>query len=283
MPSSLERSTQMWNTTRAVCGLAAAVYLIAVGIVILQGQSPILNLAVCVVSALIWLAMRRPRPGAGTSIPVMIFLAQSAVAQYIMWNSNELAIRNPQIFEIFTGYRISAVIIGLIAPPVRWLGWLLIIAYGVAAVSHYYTWDVATHARIGVQEPWMTVMYVVASGILYNFRVNQLQSERKSATLQERVQMLSRFAHIVVNTQHQVNTPLQTIENSVNAIRKSQPELLTTLNLIDRSMERIRSVMKLFSLADANMVWKEEVAPFSTEEFQKLIHDLNVRPDQGDL
>lgn len=126
-----------------------------------------------------------------------------------------------------------------------------------------------------MQEPWLTLMYVVVSGILYSFRSNQLKIERKSASLQERVEMLQRFAQIVVNTQHQVNTPLQTIENSVSALRKKDPELTSTLTLIDRSMDRIRNVMNVFSLADTNMVWKEEIAPVSPEEFEKLVHELN--------
>jgi len=274
-PSIPERNQPMWRTTRTLCAITASTFLLAAVISVAMGKSPVEHLSIAIFSGLLGLAMRKERPGVGIAIPNFIFLLLVTIGQVVMWNSNEHIVHTEKIFEIFTGYRITALVIGLLAPPVQWLGWVVIATTGVVPILHFYSWSPLLRAQIGLQEPWMTLMYVTVSGILYSFRSNQLRIERKSASLQQRVEMLQRFTHIVVNTQHHINTPLQTIENSVSAIRKKDPELSSTLTLIDRSINRIRNVMNMFSLADTNRVWKEEIAPVSSEEFEKLIHELN--------
>lgn len=119
--STPECNRQMWRTTRTICAIAAALFFLATVILVLKGQSITQHLSVTVFSAFLWFAMRKERPEVSISVPIVIFLVLVALGQLSMWTNNELMIHNEKVFEIFTGERITALVIGLIAPPFN--GW----------------------------------------------------------------------------------------------------------------------------------------------------------------
>jgi hypothetical protein len=274
--TSLKSPTdEMWRVTLALYYVALATGIVAVAA--FRYRAPVLmsnNAVLFLVSAvgIAVLSLRKKRKS--LALANFLWLALVATSLFIMWNNHDFYVLSERKFNVFAGVKFIAILVCLFAPPTRWVGFTSLAVAGLVTLIRYYTWPIGVREALSIQEPWMTAIFIAAAYALYFHRLKSLQLQREAALFQAKAEILQRFAHLLINAQHLVNTPLQTIQNTAKILRVKHPETAETLQVLDRSLIRVREIVELFSQFDSYVSWKELEMPDTIEEFRKQAKEL---------
>ena len=210
-------------------------------------------------------------------VSIVSILLLSGLLLSLVWINHQFLFQSGQPFELFAGDKIFALAVGLVAPPVLWVGLTVITAAAVVPLIQYFLLAPEIVRTLPIQEPWLTVVYVVVAWVVYIFRLNWYKTQLQAARDQSRAAMLQEFAHLLIYAQHLTNSPLQTIENAVAIIRFQNPEQENLTKVMKRALMNVREVILLFSYCDSYIDWDEMELPKSVEELEKRMKDLIER------
>jgi hypothetical protein len=176
------------------------------------------------------------------------------------------------VFQPYVGIKFLALFIAVLTAPKRLVGWLSLFLCAVVPFVQYYHWPFELRRNLGIQEPWATLMFIIASGVIYYSRLQTLALIKKEGAASERVLVYQRLRNLFAGLQHLNNTPLQTIELSIDLAREeSNQETLALIEAIDRSFKTLYRTLRLLSLGETSAVG---LRPSDTiEEFEQEIKD----------
>lgn len=204
----------------------------------------------------------------------LVFLAIIVTALATIWLNHEYYVQADVIFTLFAGYKLVALLIALFAPPRPLLGWTCLVVVAFTCLAQYYSWPEEVRQGLSIQEPWFSIIVFSAACVIYVNHLRSRELARRIAELRARSVMLQRFANLLINAQHLVNTPLQTIANTTKLLKHNYPETTTTLAPVDRALCRIGNIVALFSKYDSYVSWYDIELPDTLEGFQNQARDL---------
>lgn len=187
-----------------------------------------------------------------------------------------------QPFTPFFGFKLIAIIVALQAPIIQWVGWSTLLFLFTAPVVQFLTWTNEQREILSLQEPWFTASVIIACGFIYYQRLRIIEMIRREAKLEESALQLRRFAHLLLGTQHLMNTPMQIIESGVDLIRFKSPEVEPIVNTIEKSLNPIRRISRLMSFGRQHLQWENVSLALTIEELEEEIKKIvpNVDLDQ---
>lgn len=269
------RSEQMWRASAATSAIAMVSGIIgSVGFLVKMPQFsiPSMLLALGGGAALVVLLVSGLRSRSVLSITAFFFSAFLVLS--CVWLNQQIYLQTGKSFEPFVGDKIFALTVGLIAPPILWVGLVAILATGIAPLVQYLLLSTEVRQVLPVQEPWSTLVFVMVGLGVYVFRVRSYEIQLKAARLEERALLLQEFAHLLINAQHLANTPMQTLLNSMSILKAKNPESEQLLEVMGHALGGIWRVVQLFSYCDSHINWEEKNIPVSLEDFEKRLKDL---------
>lgn len=203
-----------------------------------------------------------------------IFLLVVASAVLTVWLNHDFFIRSGKPFSPFAGTKIVSILLGLMAAPNFRINVAAFGLLGISTLVQYFSWTTELREVVSVQEPWLTQIVILVSVGVYVIRIRSIRLERERAKLEEKAALLQRFAHILINAQNLANTPLQTIGLSTQMIKAKHPETVPAFKPVDRALEKVREVVKLFSTFDSFVEWEDLELPNSIEGLRKQADEL---------
>ena len=90
--------------------------------------------------------------------------------------------------------------------------------------------------------------------LIYRFR--RVQLEQELAQVQAQVFAIRRLANAFLNIRDLMNSPLQVIELSVDALRKSDESQKPILDRIDRSVQNLREINSVLVEHEKEIEWQ---------------------------
>lgn len=236
--------------------------------------------AVCSIVLMVALALEiilRKAPRIEVISSFVFFATTVTMAVFICLN-HESYVRNRWPFEPFVGFKMIAVLLPVLCPPNRWSSWSSFAVLAILPLQRYYSWEPVFQTAVGIQEPWVTVVFVIAAAVIYEFRLKLAVVQRMEMELSVRSKTLRRFAHLLLGAQHLMNTPLQRMEILVHLMGTKFPDATPLVQKFQACFSSVRQISKILTFADANVHWDAVQLPQNAEhleaEVKKLISDF---------
>ncbi len=228
----------------------------------------------CLCVLIMW-ANRQKRP---ETLAAMVYFFTTIVVIVDVFINHEVYVGQDLPFMPFIGIKVLCVALALTAPPKRWLGWSSFALCAIVPVIQYFSWAPELRSKVAVQEPWITVMFAIAGAFLYVHRSRVYELLRK----EEQAEALRKYSHLLLASQHLLNTPLQVIELSTSLITRSEEDRKKALENIEKSMSTIRHLNQLLSFGESNIKWNDLRLPGSIEEFERNVNEFKeeMKPQQ---
>jgi hypothetical protein len=161
----------------------------------------------------------------------------------------------------FQANKLGALAAALLAPDLA-AGLLAIGGFVAMVVLRHLTFspEVASHFPVG--EPWTIFIYGLFSAALLVYRLHAQRLERQFLMMRSETAATERLARTFLAIRDFSNTPLQTIELSVELIRARDPELAPIVERIERSVDRLFRLHHTFSAYESHIQWtSDDVSP----------------------
>ncbi len=229
-------------------------------------------LLLCTVAAGLALFFARKQEPLRLAEAIYLFLI--CIGVNAVWHCQAYWAELNQPFQAFLGYKVFAVLFAIQAPSSRWVGWGSKLCLFTVPLLQYYLWPPEVKALIGPQEPWLTVLTVVCSGIIYHRRLKHMQVTRNQARLEALSFTSHRFAHLLLGLQHLSNTPLQVIESSIQLLRDRPEDQVDMLAKMEKALVPLIQVSSALSLDRLPLNWQNVRLPATVEEFETEILEL---------
>lgn len=232
---------------------------------LLPGAVAVLILCSLILGALL---IVRNKPFAETFASWMAILTMTIFAIFIAYN-HEYFVRNAVVFRAYLGTKALALLLPMVCPPRRWVGWTMLAVLTLVPVVQFLLWEDANRMVVGIQEPYVTVIVVIASGIIYHYKLRY--SELLASEIESNIhtKALQRFASMLIASQHLINTPLQKIEIMVSLmLSENRPEDRLMESRLKENFEIIRRVTRVLSFADGNTQWESLELPANAKELE---------------
>lgn len=207
----------------------------------------------------------------------VVWIATTVMVISIIFGNHEYYIESHWPFQPFIGIKIAAVFLPIICPPRRSVGWTTLAIFAFVPVWRYYFWEPAYQMALGIQEPWITFIFVAGSAIVYSFRLRLAEFQQFEIEVAVRVKSLARFARLLLGAQHLLNTPLQTIELTVARLtsRGSSDD-----KKLQEAFASIREVSNLLASIDGYVQWDSHIVlPKNSgdleQDVKSILHDFD--------
>lgn len=230
------------------------------------------NLICLMVLICVFIFIFLKRNSASDNVPAWAFLFVTSILVGLVAINHEYFFRQVMLFQPYVGIKLLAIAIALIAPPKRWVGWSALALAGVApAIQCFFLLN--DHSKLGIQEPYITFIFIITAGFLYYNRLKVFQVLQKN----EEALALGRYGQLMLGAQHLQNSPLQAIEFSMSLISKDDPNSQVAVESIQKSLTSVRHLNKLLSFAESNVRWGNLRLPADIDEFESELNELKKR------
>jgi hypothetical protein len=215
---------------------------------------PLAISAIVAVILLLVLLIRRKRPSVKWA--ALIYLVNSAAVTFALVSTNlqgAIAERNWVPFE---ASKLGCLIAALLAPEF-WVGLVSIFGYSLSAVLQFeYFFPPEIQARVDTAEPWPIIAFALGGVLALIYRFRRVKLEQELAQVQAQVFAIRRLANAFLNIRDLMNSPLQVIELSVDALRKSDESQRPILDRIDRSVQNLREINSVLVEHEKEIEWQ---------------------------
>lgn len=202
----------------------------------------------------------------------VISIANKVMVIAIIFGNHEYYIESHWPFQPFIGIKIAAFFLAIICPPRRSVGWISLALLGFVPIWRYYFWEPRYQMALGIQEPWVTLVFVIGSAIIYSFRLRLSEFQQFEIEMKVRVKTLARFARLLLGAQHLLNTPLQTIELTVARLT---PRGSFDDQKLQQAFASIREVSSLLASIDGHVQWESHmVLPKNSGDLEKDMRSI---------
>lgn len=193
----------------------------------------------------------------------LLLIGTTLVAQvHADWNSALSSAR----FAPFEGFKIVALVVATVVPFRPALAYALVGVCAVIPVVVYAVMPAPMRAELPIEAPWTTLIYpLIATGILI-YRVRAQRMEREMARASAQREGLERLAKVSLAYRDLANSPLQAIELLRAGLCKEHPESRELLDLLHRSLRRLRAMGEMLSETEHHVVWTSKEEAFDAAQ-----------------
>lgn len=185
--------------------------------------------------------------------------------------NHEFYVQNFERFQPYLPVKLLALFVALSAPTVHWVGWTSLSATAAVPLIQYYSWPSVFSAQLGIQEPAMTLSFIIVAATLYVNRLHTLKLMEKQIATSEKIAIFQRLGNLLAGLQHLNNTPLQTIEISLQLLRAKSPESKSLIDAMERAYHSVLRVNQLLSVGGS---YDSEKSASTIEEFEEDIKEI---------
>jgi len=215
---------------------------------------PLAISAIVAVILLLVLLVRRKRPSVKWA--AVIYLVNSAAVTFALISTNLQAAIAEKHWVPFQADKLGCLIAALLAPEF-WVGLVSILGYSLSAVLQFeYFFPPEIQTRIDTAEPWPTIAFALGGVLALIYRFRRVKLEQELAQVQAQVFAIRRMANAFLNIRDLMNSPLQVIELSVDALRKSDEPDKPILDRIDRSVQNLREINSVLVEHEKEIEWQ---------------------------
>lgn len=266
LPShKVQQSQYSWRGALIACGLNA----IGLPMDLLMARKvpgmplwPALASGAAGVVLAIVLLLRRRHPTIRLSTAV--FVLNNAVILVALWIMGGVYAAAPGDWIPFQANKIGALAAAVLSPDLA-SGVGVIGGYVGMAVLRYFTLPAEQQQRLPIGEPWVIFIYAVFALAMLGYRVHSVSLSRRMLRVRTESLATQRLARTFLALRDFTNTPLQTIELAAKIMRKRCPEMVPTLDRIDRSIDRLYRLNHAFSVYESQIEWTDkDISPEPT-------------------
>jgi hypothetical protein len=203
---------------------------------------------------LLLLLMWRERPSVKWA--AIIYMLNSAAVAFALFETNLRFATSEKNWVPFQANKLGCLIAALLAPEF-WVGLVSILGYSISAVLQFESFfPPGIKARIDSAEPWPIIAFALAGVLALIYRFRRVKLEQELAQVQAQVFAIKRLANAFLNIRDLMNSPLQVIELSVDALRKSDESQKPILDRIDRSVQNLREINSVLVEHEKEIEWQ---------------------------
>jgi hypothetical protein len=203
---------------------------------------------------LLLLFVRRKTPSVKWA--AVIYLINSVAVTYVLLSTNLQFATSERHWVPFQASKLGSLIAAMITPEF-WVGLVSILGYTFTALIQYeYFFPPEVRARIDAAEPWPVLAFGLAGVLALVYRFRRVQLEQELTQIQAQNFAIRRLANAFLNIRDLMNTPLQVIELSVDALRKSDKPQKPDLDRIDRSVQNLREINSVLVEHEKEIEWQ---------------------------
>ena len=232
-------------------------------------------LAYLAVAAILW---TRPRASLLTSS--LLTLAANLALLPLLWHAVSIVVASGRPWTPFQGAKVAALVIALFAPEVPWLQVTSVVAIIGESVVQYASFSAEIRARLAMDEPISTFVYAGLALMLFFYRYRRYEVARQAARVRAEAASLQRLAQSFLAVRDLTNTPLQTLQLSVETIGRHHPELAAEVARMKRSLARLAELERLLASHEAEIDWEHIGASF--DPVRVLSGDLPVPAERAE-
>jgi hypothetical protein len=185
--------------------------------------------------------------------------------------NHQYYVENALRFQPYISIKLLGLFLALTAPALPWVGWTSLVATAAMPLLQYSYWPQAYQFQLPLQEPILTLCFVIVSGTIYLNRLYHLEILKKEIIISQKVLMLERLGGLVAGLQHLNNTPLQTIEMIIALLRTKHSESEIIIQTLERSYHAILRVNKLLGYCSSSHSNK---SPSTIQELERDIIEI---------
>jgi hypothetical protein len=215
---------------------------------------PLAISAIVAVILLLVLLARRKRPSVKWA--ALIYLVNSAAVTFVLVSTNLQAAITQKHWVPFQANKLGCLIAAMLAPEF-WVGLVSIFGYALSAVLQFdYFFPPEIQTRVDTAEPWPIIAFALGGVLVLIYRFRRVKLEQELAQFQAQVFAIRRLANAFLNIRDLMNSPLQVIELSVDALRKSDESQKPVLDRIDRSVQNLREINSVLVEHEKEIEWQ---------------------------
>ncbi len=200
-----------------------------------------------------------------------IVFACAGVVLFFSAIATNLLAQSGARFEAFTGYKLVAIAVGILAPAPAWVGFSVIAICAVAPIVHYFILPSDIQRAFVVQEPWYTLICCVIALFVFRHRLRELQLERALTRVAAEKQAVNNMAKIFFFLRNITNSPLQSIEITALLLKEHQIEQTSAGRHLERALARLRELSQTLASYERNIDWSEPASFDAVADVQRTL------------
>jgi hypothetical protein len=217
-------------------------------------ERPLAISVIVAVILLVLLFLGRKRPSVKWA--AIIYLVNSAAVTFVLVSTNLQSAIAENHWVPFQASKLGCLIAALLAPEF-WVGLVSILGYSLSAVLQFeYFFPPEIRTRVDSAEPWPIIAFALGGVLALIYRFRRVKLEQELAQVQAQVFAIRRLANAFLNIRDLMNSPLQVIELSVDALRKSDESQKPILDRIDRSVQNLREINSVLVEHEKEIEWQ---------------------------
>ena len=194
-----------------------------------------------------------------------VFLVNNAVIIAALWITSGYYVAAAGAWVPFQANKLGVLAVALLAPG-SLVGLVSILGFAGSTIAKYLTLSVPLRNEFPIGEPWTILIYALFAGVLLLYRLRWMSLEREMLRVQSEAAVIERLARTFLAVRDYASTPVQTIGICSELIRARHPELEPILKRIDRSVDRLTNLGRMFQTYESALRWTaDEVSPNSDD------------------
>jgi len=182
-------------------------------------------------------------------------------------------------FEAFSGFRLAAIAIAIIAPTPVWMGWFIIGCCALVPTATYFLiMSPELQIVFSAQEPWISLIYAVVAFFVLRHRLKAIELERTIERMASERRALADLAHLFLGLRDLTNTPLQSIELTAGLLGTNNLTPTEAAAQLERSMIQLRELSQILTAYEMDIDWSHTASSFdATVLLQSKIDEIKLR------
>jgi hypothetical protein len=163
----------------------------------------------------------------------------------------------------FQANKLSCLVAALLAPSFP-VGILAISLMGGSALGQFYLFSPEVRGGLAIGEPFAMLGYAIIGALVLWHRMERVIAERNSVVSQAEAIAARKFTNALLGLRDLTNNPLQTIEFSIEFLRRKTPDQIPALDRVTKALRDLRRIDEVINVYESQLTW--EVTDLSPEE-----------------
>jgi hypothetical protein len=194
---------------------------------------------------LVQFAVRRRDPPSARFSAGAFVLHNVAIVAALWFVDTGVAVL-PRQLATFQPQKLGALTVAVLAPPNAQAAVASILLFVGSSLVRYELFDADTQAKLA-SEPWALVAYGIFGLGLYFYRVQSRKVRGEMERAQSEATSLERLSSVLLAFRDFYNTPLQTLELTIEILKRRCPEARDLAARMERATNRLAELNRIAS------------------------------------
>jgi hypothetical protein len=194
----------------------------------------------------------------------LIFLANAGVVYFALFITNPHFAASGGHWVPFQANKLGCFITAMLAPTL-WVGTLTLALDVVVVITQLYLIPEPVRSNLPIGEPFPMIAFAVTGFLILWNRMYRIEVEQKLITKQMEAQSLHEIAQLCLRLRDRINTPLQTIEFSIELLKSQAPDSQKTVVRLKNALDRLKSINELLAYNEKKLTWNSIDLSFDQE------------------